>query len=90
MSTFIRLSLSPFLKAPSDLISFGIGFSISVEQIRILTPINTFSTIQIQNPRKRTRNYVSSQEKSKRTRTLLIWIHEKEVILKNKSNIRHY
>ena len=90
MSNSIRSLLNPFLEVLFDLKFFRIEFSISVKQIRTPTSLNVFSIIQTRNPRKRTQNYVSSQTESKRTRTLLIWTHEKEMILENGSDIRRY
>ena len=46
--------------------------------------------LQVQNPRKRPRNYVTSEEESKRVRTSLIWTYEKEVVLENGSDIRRF
>ena len=90
MNRSIRLLLSPFLEVSSDLKSFGPGFCTFAEQIPTSTPTNGFSVIQVRNLRKRTQSYVILERQSKRSRTSYIWLHEKEVILKDESDIQRW
>ena len=90
MARSIRSSLSPFSEAPSDLESFRLESSIPAEQRLTLAPTNAFSALQAQNPRKRPRNYVASEEESKRARTSPIWTYGKEVVLENGSDTRRF